>query len=263
MLSMDRDEIVSDFDALDAVMSRLMGRSFEALTTLERLALLERCETVRRGLPAIEHGLINQIAEQADATELGGKLPAALADRLPITRGEAARRVAEAADLGQRRAVTGEPLPPLLTATAQTQRAGRIGTAHARVIRDFFRRLPCSVDLETREAAEAHLAKLAAQFRPEQVAKLADRLADCLDPDGDFTDEDRARRRGLTVGKQDIDGMSPRRGWLTPEAPATLEAVLAKLAAPGMANPEDQTPSWTAKASSAIPAHQASATMTG
>jgi Domain of unknown function (DUF222) len=90
MLSMDRGEIVSDFDAL---MSWLMGRSFETLTTPDRLALLERCETVRRQLPAIEHELINSIAEQADATELDGTLPAALADRLRITRGEAARRV--------------------------------------------------------------------------------------------------------------------------------------------------------------------------
>jgi len=242
MLSMDRDEIVEDFDALDAVMSRLMGRSFEALTTPDRLALLQRCETLRRQLPAIEHELINPIAEQSDATELGGTLPAALADRLRITRGEAARRVAEAADLGQRRALTGEPLPPLLTATAQAQRSGRIGTAHVRVIRDFLRRLPTFVDLETREKAEAHLAKLSTQFRPEQVAKLADRLADCLNPDGNFTDEDRARQRGLTLGKQDIDGMSPLRGWLTPEARATLEALLAKLAAPGMANPDDHTP---------------------
>ena len=33
--------------------------------------------------------------------------------------------------------------------------------------------------------------------------------------------------------------MSALRGWLTPEARATLEAVLAKLAAPGMCNPLD------------------------
>ncbi|MGE2818294.1 DUF222 domain-containing protein, partial [Mycobacterium heidelbergense] len=37
-------------------------------------------------------------------------------------------------------------------------------------------------------------------------------------------------------------GMSQLRGWLTPELRATLEAVLAKLAAPGMCNPDDQTP---------------------
>ena len=36
--------------------------------------------------------------------------------------------------------------------------------------------------------------------------------------------------------------MSELRGWLTPEARATVEAVLAKLAAPGMCNPADDTP---------------------
>ena len=65
---------------------------------------------------------------------------------------------------------------------------------------------------------------------------------DCLNPDGDFTDVDRARRRGLTLGRQDLDGMSPISGYLTPEARATLDAVFAKLAAPGMCNPDDIEP---------------------
>jgi hypothetical protein len=86
------------------------------------------------------------------------------------------------------------------------------------------------------------LANQGTQFRPEQLAGLADTLADCLNPDGTYTDDDRARRRGLTLGNQEADGMSALRGWLTPEARATLEAVLAKLAAPGMCNPTDDTP---------------------
>jgi hypothetical protein len=36
--------------------------------------------------------------------------------------------------------------------------------------------------------------------------------------------------------------MSELRGWLTPEARATLEAVWAKLGAPGMCNPDDESP---------------------
>ncbi|QUR68607.1 HNH endonuclease signature motif containing protein [Mycobacterium spongiae] len=242
MLSSSREEIVEVFDALDADLDHARELSFDALTTPERLALLERLETVRRRLPAIEHGLINQISEQAGETELGGRLPRALSDRLRITRGEAGRRVAEAADLGRRRALTGQPLPPLLTKTAQAQRDGRLGDGHVRVIRDFLRRLPVSVDAETRENSEARLAKLATRFRPDELAKLAQRLMDYLHPDGDYTDEERARRRGLTLGNQDVDGMSKLTGWLTPEARATLDAVLAKLAAPGMCNPDDQTP---------------------
>jgi hypothetical protein len=212
------------------------------LTTPERLAMLERCEKLRRRLPVVEHPLINQIAEQANETELGGKLASALANRLRISRGEASRRVHEAADLGERRALTGEPLPPPLPATAAAQRAGHLGAGHVAVIRGFCHRLPDLVDVETRTQAEAQLAQLGGQHRPDELAKLADKLTDCLNPDGTFTDNDRARRRGITIGRQDIDGMSPINGYLTPEARTTLDAVLAKLAAPGMCNPSDATP---------------------
>jgi hypothetical protein len=242
MSSSCRDEVVEVFDALDADLDRALGLSFDALTTPERLAMLERCEKLRRRLPVVEHPLINQIAEQANETELGGKLASALANRLRISRGEASRRVHEAADLGERRALTGEPLPPPLPATAAAQRAGHLGAGHVAVIRGFCHRLPDLVDVETRTQAEAQLAQLGGQHRPDELAKLADKLTDCLNPDGTFTDNDRARRRGITIGRQDIDGMSPINGYLTPEARATLDAVLAKLAAPGMCNPSDATP---------------------
>jgi hypothetical protein len=240
MHSSSREEIVEVFDALEADFERALSLSFDVLTTPERLDMLARCETFRRQLPAVEHPMINQIGAQADATELGGKLPSALANRLRITRAEASRRIHDAADLGERKAVTGEALPPLLTATAEAQRAGRIGSAHVEVIRGFVHRLPDFVDIETRQKAEAQLARLGGEHRPDELSKLADKLTDCLNPDGNFTDDDRARRRGITIGHQGFDGMSPISGYLTPEARATLDAVFAKLAAPGMCNPVDQ-----------------------
>jgi hypothetical protein len=242
MLSSSREEIAEAFETLRDGVSRVCGLTFDALTTPERLGYLEALEQQARRLPVPGHALINQIAEQADETELGGRLPTALAGRLRISRAEATRRVAEAADLGPRRALTGEALPPLLTATAQAQRAGCIGAAHIQVIRTFLRRLPGFVDLQTREHAQAHLAHKATQFGPDDLARLAEHVMDCLHPDGDYTDEDRARRRALTLGKQGPDGMSRLTGYLTPQARATIEAVWAKLAAPGMCDPDDDTP---------------------
>jgi hypothetical protein len=78
-------------------------------------------------VPAVEHPLINQISEQADETELGGKLPSALANLLLISRGEASRRIHEAADLGPRRALTGEPLQPVLPAFVGPRPDGTLG----------------------------------------------------------------------------------------------------------------------------------------
>ncbi len=65
---------------------------------------------------------------------------------------------------------------------------------------------------------------------------------DWLHPDGDLTDTERARKRGITLSNQQYDGMSRLSGYLTPQARATFEAVLAKLAAPGATNPDDHTP---------------------
>ncbi len=242
MRSSSREAIVKVLDALEADYKRALDLTFDVLTTPERLRVLERWEQMRRRQPAVEHALINQLAAQADPTELGGKLAPVLANRLRISRAEASRRIHEAEGLGERRALNGEPLPPVLPETAEAQRNGTIGGGHVAVIRSFFHRLPDFVDIETRAKAEAQLARLSLEHRPDELAKLADKLTDCLNPDGDFTDIDRAKRRGITIGKQGLDGMSPISGWLSPEARATWDAVFAKLAAPGMCNSEDDAP---------------------
>uniref|UniRef100_UPI000836851D 13E12 repeat family protein n=1 Tax=Mycobacterium sp. UM_CSW TaxID=1370119 RepID=UPI000836851D len=245
----DREAIAAAFDALDAAMDAVVGLDCEALSTTEWLALLERCEKVRRRLPAVEHPMINCLARQATAEELGGKLSHAIAEAALISRGEAARRISEAAELGPRHGLTGERLAPVLAATAAAQRQGTLGAGQVRVIRRFFRQLPGWVDHATREQVEAKLAGEGNQYRPEQLAELAAVLADCLNPDGTYSDDDRARRRGLTLGPQGPDGMSELRGCLTPQARATVEAVLAKLAAPGMCNPLDDAPAVDGPAS--------------
>jgi Domain of unknown function (DUF222) len=239
---MSREAITAAFDVLDAAIDTVVGLDFDPLTTPESLAFLERLERARRRLPAPEHRLINNVARQATPEELGGKLSHAIAEWTLISRPEASRRVREAADLGPRRGLTGEALAPVLTATAAAQRAGKLGAGQVAVIRRFYHQLPGWVDEATRTRAEADLAKAGSQYRPEQLAGLAERITECVNPDGNYTDDDRARRRGLTLGKQEADGMSALRGWLTPEARATVEAIFAKLAAPGMCNGLDDAP---------------------
>ncbi|GAB1815288.1 HNH endonuclease signature motif containing protein [Mycobacterium sp. MUNTM1] len=241
-MGVDREALTAAFDIIDAAFDDLVGYDCDALGTREQLAMLERCEKVRRRLPALEHPLINSLARQAPSEELGGTLTHALTEATLISRADASRRIKEARDLGPRHGLTGEPVPPALAATAAAQREGTLGPGQVAVIRKFYHQLPGWIDAATREQAEAKLAMEATRYRPEQLGKLADILADCLNPDGNYTDEDRARQRGLSLGNQQADGMSALRGWLTPEARATLEAVLAKLAAPGMCNPLDETP---------------------
>ncbi|WIM87728.1 HNH endonuclease signature motif containing protein [Candidatus Mycobacterium wuenschmannii] len=241
MRSSSQIEVVERLDALRAAWKSVVDLTFDALTTPERLNVLETFEVFRRQIPAVEHALVNELA-RVEPEVLGGKLPAVLADRLRITRAEASRRMHEAAELGERTALTGEAMAPVLAATAQAQRDGKIGAGHVAVIRSFWHRIPDFVDVDTRARAEADLARRAGEHRPDELSRLAQKLMDCINPDGDFTDIDRAKRRGVVVGKQDIDGMSPITGYLTPEARATWDAMFAKLAAPGMCNPDDLEP---------------------
>jgi Domain of unknown function (DUF222) len=214
----------------------------ELWTTRQRIDQLERLETLERTLPAMRHGLINQLAATATAEELGGSLTQALADAVRINRREANRRIHEAGDLGPRTALSGEALRPTLEHTAAGQRDGVIGREHVKEIREFFHQLPGAVDQLTRDKAEHRLAQIARQYRPDQLRRYAQQLALFLNPDGNFSDADRARKRGISIGPQGWDGMSWVSGWVNPELRAGLDAVVAKWAAPGMCNPADQDP---------------------
>jgi len=48
----------------------------------------------------------------------------------------------------------------------------------------------------------------AAKNDADIVSAAARRIDEIFNPDGDFDEEDRARRRGLTLGGQGPDGMS-------------------------------------------------------
>ena len=235
------EQAVAVCDAVDAALDKLDALDSAALSNAERLEVLERRQNWRRRLPAGEHELINELGH-APVEELGGRLAQVLVDRLRIYRRDAARRIDEAVDLGPRTRLIGEPLPPKLEATAVGQRAGLISTEQVKIIRAYFAQLPLFVDEPAKVDAEGKLAEVASHYRPDELQRYADWYVAVLNPDGNFSDADRARKRGVTVGPQGPDGMSSIKGWLNPELRAGLDAVFAKWAAPGMCNPADETP---------------------
>ena len=172
---------------------------------------------------AVDHRLTHQLTSQVSPVELGATLwTDVLSNRLRIGRGEARRRLEEADDLGPRTALPGEPLAPVLPNVAAAQAAGTIGAEHVRIIRRFFADLPAAVDIDTRRACDAHLAAIAAAHTPDALRKAADRLMALVHPDGDFSDVDRARRRALSIGKQQADGMSKNHRTARPRSPRHL-----------------------------------------
>ncbi|BBX07772.1 hypothetical protein MAIC_25750 [Mycolicibacterium aichiense] len=210
----------------------------------ELLAVLERIERLRRLLPAVEHTVLTQLQSQTSPVEMGAKSwRAVLTHRLGISSADATRRLSDAGELGPRLSLTGEALPPSLPATAAAQGRGEIGADHVAVIRSFMDHLPASVDGATREHAEAQLGGLAGGLTPEALRKLAHQLMAMINQDGILDDErDQARKRGIVIGPQQVDGMSKISGWADPELRAALDAINAKLAAPGQCNPDDAAP---------------------
>ncbi len=235
--------MVAALDAMEAAFDKLASLSFDGLTGREMVAVLARREVLARRQPVVDHRLINRLAAECTPKDLGfTSLPKVLSHHLRISAGEAKRRVDQAADLGPRQTLTGQPLDPKLPHLAAAQAHGLVGADHIAATREFFAKLPDHVDALTREQAEQDLAAAASVSGPAEYGRKVARLALLLDQDGELTDRDRARRRGIRIGKQGADGLSPITGNLTPEGRAVLEPILAKYGAPGMCNPDDPNP---------------------
>lgn len=239
----DRERIGAALDVIEAAHAELERCSFDALSAEELMEVLARREVVAWRAPLVEHRILARLVAEGDAGLLGAcSLTKALTERLRISSAAARRRMAEAAELGPRTAISGEPLEPMLPALAAAQATGRIGPEQMAIARKALAKIPARVGAADWERAEADLAVLASEFAPEIFARLADHLVAVLSPDGDFTDQERLARRGLRLGRQGPDGMSTLSGKITPELRATLEPVLAKLGAPGMCNAADEQP---------------------
>ena len=231
-------------EALRVALDELAALPVDTLSHRELLDILGDLEVLTRRLPAQSHRILARLTTEASPQRLGAKTsPDLVATRLRISRAEAKRRIRDAKNLGPRCSLTGEPLAPLLDLTAAAQAAGEIGPEHVAIIGRFFRKLPDWVDPITRAQAELDLVVNARGLTPEELKQIAERLRALIDQDGPMPDDAaRARKRGLWIGRQQSDGMTPVHGLLDPLGLATLEAVTAKLAAPGMCNPDDESP---------------------
>ena len=233
-------------------MAALGTLDWDALPVTELLTHLDRLETVRRRTTACAYDGAAAV-HRREEQELGGRSARILADVLRISPGAAKRRIHSGTQLAPRTTLTGQQVPPELPATAQAWHTGALDTEHLRTIQTFLRDLPDHVAPTDAVAAEAFLAEQAALLRPDQLDKLAGQLALRLNPDGNFSDADRARKRGFTwCGGQAPDGMSTGKLIATPELRAMLEAWMAKFAAPGVGNPDDQTPTLTGEPSQQV-----------
>ena len=224
-------ELTAALEALDAAGETIRRTNFGTLSPAVRLRVLDQMETSRRRQVAVSHDLIAGLADE-DPAHLGGPVHKVVADWLRISYAEACRRLRDAKQLSPRLTLTGQELPPELPATAQVWRDGLLDVQHVRVIQTFVRDMPADIPAGTVEGAERFLARQAVTLRPDQLQKVAHQCALRLNPDGRFSDSDRARQRGFTWCGQRADGMSIGKLVASPELRANLDAWLARFAAP-------------------------------
>ena len=228
---------------LAAAVDALIELDLGTLSRDDLLALVRAIEVQRRRLPVIDHALVTELDSRGTAFEAGcANTAALLRTMLRLRPAEAKARVAAAADLGPRRALSGAPLPPLFAEVARAQAEGSISPAHASVITETVHALPAAVQAEHGPAIEERLVHEAASFDPTQLAGLARRITATLDPDGILTTErDHQRRRGATL-RANRDGSGELSAHLTPAALAVWQAVLDPLAAPAPSNDDEPDP---------------------
>jgi hypothetical protein len=229
---------------LRAAHDALATCDIEALTLPELLAVADELQTLTCQLPTQSHRILARLQAETTPKEMGAKSwKDVLAMRWRTSTGEAGRRLTEAALLGPRRSLLGQPLQPLLAATAAAQARGLINGEHVEVIRKAMHKLPGFLDAATREQVEADLVRAAVGVGPKEVGDLAELTLFLLDQDGPAPDDaERGRTRGVTIGRQQRAGNSTLTGELTPEGRAVWEPIFAKYAAPGMCNPADPEP---------------------
>ncbi|MDP9638459.1 hypothetical protein J2W18_003389 [Rhodococcus cercidiphylli] len=238
-------------EAVESAVAELAGQASVSWSNADRRAVIQRMETVSRSVTAYSHTWLNELIAQHGLDVYPGSVPCSVAWMLRITPRTAGARVRLAAELGDRTALSGEMLPPLLPRTAAAVRAGLLDAQHVQMIREFFRHLPATVDPQTRDRAEQQLVGLASTRRPDDFAPLVAHLDSILDPDGDFDeneDEDknakpkpRKRDAFFYLGEQGSDGMSEGKFCVDSELRAYLEALFSKAAKPGVNNPADPT----------------------
>ena len=229
---------------LRAAYAELAACDLSLLNRQELVAALDEWETLSCQLPTVGHHLLARLRCEATPQQLGAHTwKEVLRVRWRLSTSEANRRLTEAELLAPRGSVTGPSLPPVLPATAAAQARGLINAGHVDVIRRSVHKLPSWVDAATREKFEVDLVRIAVKVGPKELTDSAELILFLLDQDGpEPNDTERARKRGVTVSKQDPDGMVGWRASLTPEAWAVGEAIYAKYAAPGMCNPADPEP---------------------
>jgi len=233
-----RGRITAALDAIDAAHALLRATPSDLVGNKVRVDIAERLEDQERVNRGLMYRVFAEIADPPDESSSVALMRSTLWARLRITPNEVTRRFKLAVRIRPRRSLIGPTLPPELPELAAAVEAGSVGEEHIRAVCRAVEVLPARLSPVDAALAERTLVEQATKVDAGIVVKLGQRIADYLNPDGLFSDDDRARRRGVQLGPQGPDGMSRLTGLLDPQARAYFEAIEAAVR-PGRHQPDE------------------------
>ncbi|HET6877626.1 MAG TPA: DUF222 domain-containing protein, partial [Jatrophihabitans sp.] len=245
---MDLGQFAEAVAQLRAGVDALLTENLAGLDSASVVELLSEVEVQRRRLDAADTRLICESQSRWRAGDYGqASTTDLLTQSLRVSSRSARARVKRADELGPRRTVTGEPLPPLFPQVATALAAGAISAEHADTIRRQLAELDHipGLDPAALDIAEKVLVEAAHHEQPKIVAMMGAQLRDRLDPDGrEPREEELERHRDFNLADT-ANGWAKVTGNVSPELAAVLRAIFDELAAPQPAAdgmPDDRTP---------------------
>ena len=191
----------TELEVVDAAHERLRATCTDLAGNAFRIEVAERLEAQLRTNRGLSYRMFGEIAAPVDGPDdsrlpAGVKVRDVLASRLRLTAGEVNRRFRVAARIRPRRSLTGPPVSPELPELAAAVESGDVGDDHIAAVCGALDLLPASVSPTDRDKAERTLVRHAREQDSQFVTVIGQTIADCLNPDGNFTDEDRAGGAG-------------------------------------------------------------------
>ena len=243
MKPLQQEEIGAALDAVDAGYARLRAACSDSVGNAFRVDVAERLERQHRINRGLMYRVFGELIDPPDGPDdpdlpAGTVISKLLWQRLRISSADIKRRMTVAARIRPRRTLTGPELPAELPELAAAVEAGHVGEDHITAVCKALDALPSAIPADKKDVCEKILVRHAKSQDAPFVTGIGKGIADYLNPDGDFDDNDRARRRGITLGPQGPDGMSRINGWIDPETRGYLETANAAVR-PGRHQPNN------------------------
>lgn len=222
-----RERFVALLDTVDDAYAQMRALSSDEVGNAFRVELAERLECQDRVNRGLMYRVFGEIADPPDELGCLPRIVDSLWARLRLSPAEIKRRMKVAKLIRPRRQLAGPPLAPELAEVGAAVQAGKIGEDHLRAITRAMGVLPSGVSVTDRADVERSLVREACKSDVEIVKAAAREIDAIFNPDGDYDEADRARRRGMVLGPQGRDGMSKYAGWIDPETRCYVEAATA------------------------------------